>query len=205
MTYDLPFLGSRDVDEFLLGFHDVAVGERDGYLQRLRNMTRLGFPVGVSIGKGHPARYTADHFFQLLAATELYRCHIPPKLAVGLVTSSWTAMKASILDVWESVDASEHGILLELPRRFWRVPAEGGQRMIRTEGAGQAPMPERIAVIERSNIDALIDDDDLLTHCHIFIDVSKLIRGIFMHLKWGGTLMSAERIGCFMSGMERTR
>lgn len=203
MTLQPPSLGSRDVDEFLLSFHDVSVGEREGYLQRLRNMTRLGFPAGVSIGKGHPARYSADQFFQLLAATELYRCHVPPKLAVELVKSSWSAMRASILEVWDSVDAGEHGKLLELPRRFWRVPAEGGQRMIRTESAGQAPMAERIVVIERSDIDAEIDDGNPLTHCHIFIDVSKLIRFIFMHLKWGGTLMTPDQIACFMSGMAR--
>ena len=205
MELQLPSLSSRDVDHFLLGFHDVAAEERAGYIQRLRSITRLGFPTGLSIGKGHPARYHADQFFQLLAVTELYRCHVAPLQAVKLVTSSWQAMQSSIIAVWESVDAGEHGRLLEAPRKFWRVPAEGGQRQTRIAGAADAPVTERIVVIGREQVDALIDSGDLLTHCHIFIDVSKLVGGAFNHLKWGASPMSAEQIACFMSGMGRTR
>jgi len=205
MAMQLPSLSSRDVDDFLLTFHDVSDDEREGYLQRLRNITRLGFPAGVSMGKGHPARYAADQFFQLLAVTELYRCRVPPKLAVELVKASWPSMQNSILAVWQRRDAGENGKVLADPRKFWRVPAEGGQRMIRTADADKVQGAEQIAVVGRDDIDTLLDNSDRLTHCHIFIDVSKLIEGVFDHLKWGGTLLSADQIALFMAGMGRAR
>lgn len=205
MKLELPSLSSRDVDQFLLGFHGVSADEQDGYIQRLRSITRLGFPTGLSIGKGHPARYHANQFFQLLAVTELYRCHVAPLQAVKFVNSSWPAMQTSILDVWDSVDAGEHGRLLEAPRKFWRVPAEGGQRQTRVAGVNESVPAELIVVMGREEVDALIDSGDLLTHCYILIDVSKLIGGIFNHLKWGGSPMPPEQIACFMSGMSSAK
>jgi hypothetical protein len=201
MELQLPSLSSRDVDHFLLGFHNVSADERDGYIQRLRSITRLGFPAGLSVGKGHPARYDANQFFQFLSVTELYRCNVPPLQAVRFVDVSWPAMKASILTVWDSVDAGEHGRLLEVPRKFWRVPAEGGQRQTRVPGASEPHPAERIVVMSRSEVDALIDGNDLLDHCYSLIDVSKLIGGVFNHLKWSGNPMTAEQIACFMTGM----
>lgn len=201
MKLEPPSLSSRDVDQFLLGFHNVSADEQDGYIQRLRSITRLGFPSGLSIGRGHPARYNANQFFQLLAVTELYRCHVAPLQAVKFVNSSWLEMQASILAVWESVDAGEHGRLLETPRKFWRVPAEGGQRQTRVPGVNDSTPEELIGVLGREEVDKLIDSGDLLNHCFILIDVSKLIGGIFNHLKWGGDPMSVEQIACFMGGM----
>jgi hypothetical protein len=202
MQLELPSLSSRDVDQFLVNFHGVSDDERAGYVQRLRSITRLGFPAGVSAGKGHPARYNANQFFQLLAVTELYRCHVPPLQAVELVDTSWKAMKASILAVWDSVDAAERSELKVEAKQFWRIPAEGGQRQTR---AGEANLPEgeRVTVITREAIDDLIDGDDLRSHCHIFIDVSKLIRGVFYLLKFSGDSLSSDQIACFMGGMER--
>ena len=216
MDLQLPSLGSRDVDYFLLGFHGVSPDESDGYIQRLRSIQRLGFPAGLSIGKGHPARYNADQFFQLVAVTELYRCHVPPLQGVKLVENSWSVMKTSILEVWDTVDAGEHGRLLELAPKFWRVPAEGGQRQTRVTRADETKQSsatlssepaktERIEVLSRSQVDDLIDGNDLRAHCHILIDVAKLIGGVFMHLKWQGRPMTPEQIACFMSGMERPR
>ncbi len=201
MALELPTLSSRDVDQFLLDFHDVSEGEREGYLLRLRNITRLGFPAGVSEGKGHPARYAAEPFFQLLAVTDLYRCHVPPKIAVDLVKLSWPGMQESILAVWQRRHVSEHGKLLDDPRKFWRVPAEGGQRATRAVETDRVQQSERIAVISREEINELIDETDRLTHCHIIIDVSKLIDGVLDLLKWGGLLLTPEKIALFMSGM----
>ncbi len=201
MKLELPSLNSRDVDHFLVTFHGVSPDERDGYVQRLRSITRLGFPAGLSAGKGHPARYNANQFFQLLAVTELYRCHVPPLQAVRLVDTSWEAMRASVLAVWDSVNAAERGELKNEEKRFWRIPAEGGQRQTRS---GEASLPEggkRIDVITRDAIDDLIDGDELLSHCHIFIDVSKLIRGVFYLLKFSGDSLSSDQIACFMGGM----
>lgn len=203
MALQPPTLSSRDVDEFLLDFHEVLEGEREGYLLRLRNITRLGFPAGVSGGKGHPARYAADPFFQLLAATELYRCHVPPKVAVELVKMSWPGMRKSILTVWRKRDAAEQGRLLNSPRAFWRVPAEGGQRATRAAEADRVHPSERIAVIGREDVDMLVDQTDRRTHCHIFIDVAKLIEAVFDLLKWGGLVLRAEQIALFMGGMEQ--
>lgn len=202
MQLELPSLSSRDVDQFLVNFHDVNPDERDGYVQRLRSITRLGFPAGLSAGKGHPARYNANQFFQLLAVTELYRCHVPPLQAVKLVETSWEAIKASILAVWESVDAAERGELKVEAKQFWRIPAEGGQRQTRA-GETSSPGGEGVIVISRETIDDLVDGDDLLTHCHIFIDVSKLIRGVFYLLKFSGNSLSSRQIACFMAGMSR--
>lgn len=202
MKLEPPSLSSRDVDQFLVTFHGVSPAEREGYVQRLRSITRMGFPAGLSAGKGHPARYNASQFFQLLAVSELYRCYVPPLQAVRLVDTSWGAVKASILDVWDSVDAAERGQLRDLPQKFWRIPAEGGQRQTRAEGANSPPADE-ITVISREAVGQLIDGGDLLAHCHIFIDVSKLIWGVFNHLKFGGDPMSPDKIACFMGGMER--
>lgn len=202
MKLEPPSLSSRDVDRFLVSFHGVSPDEQEGYVQRLRSITRMGFPAGLSAGKGHPARYDASQFFQLFAVSELYRCYVPPLQAVRLVETSWAAMKASILDVWDSVDAAEHGHELDLPRRFWRIPAEGGQRQTRAEGATLPPAQE-ITVISREAVTHQIDDRGLLAHCHIFIDVSKLIGGVFKHLKFGSDPMTPDKIACFMSGMDR--
>lgn len=205
MALEPPSLSSRDVDEFLLEFHEVSEGEREGYLLRLRNITRLGFPAGVSGGKGHPARYAADQFFQLLAASELYRCHILPRPAVDLVEMSWPEMRRSILTVWRKRDAAEEGKLLDLPRAFWRVPAEGGQRATRAADAERVHSSQKINVIGREEVDMLVDQTDRRTHCHIFIDVAKLIEGVFDLLKWGGLLLSPQQIALFMAGMEKAR
>lgn len=205
MSLLAPSLSSRDVDEFLLRFHEVSEDEREGYLLRLRNITRLGFPVGVSVGKGHPARYAADQFFQLLAATELYRCHIPPKIAVELVGMSWPDMRQSVLTVWRKREAAEEGKLLNSPPAFWRVPAEGGQRATRVAEADRVHPSQRITVIGRGDIDKLIDETDRRTHCHIFIDVAKLIEAVFHLLRWGGLQLLPEQIALFMAGMEQVR
>jgi hypothetical protein len=205
MALEPPSFSSRDVDEFLLQFHEVPDGEREGYLLRLRNITRLGFPAGVSGGKGHPARYAADHFFQLVAATELYRCHILPKPAVDMVQMSWPDMRASILSVWRRRDAAQDGIVLDILRTFWRVPAEGGQRATRTADVGRIHPSQRITVVSREEINRFIDETDRRTHCHIFIDVEKLIDGVFDLLKWGAPLLREQQIALFMAGMEEDR
>ena len=75
--------------------------------------------------------------------------------------------------------------------------------MVRTESAAQVAAAERIEVVGRSGIDDLIDNEDPLTHCYIFIDVSKLVQAIFRLLKWGGRPMTPQQIACFMSGMGR--
>ncbi len=206
MILQLPSIGSREVDQFLLAFHGVSEGEREGYLLRLRNITRMGFPPGiVGGGKGHPVRYTAEQFFMLIAVTQLYRCHVPPKIAVQWVTLSWSEMKLSILAVWKRRNAAEHGNVMAELKEFWSVPAEGGQRAIRTEVAKKEKPTERIAVICRTDIDKLIDRSDRLNQCHIFIDVSKLIDATFDHLKFGERPLSPEKIAFFMAGMEETR
>jgi len=196
------FLGSRQVDQFLLGFHDVPSTEHDGYRQRLRNLTRMNFPVGVGSGRGHPARYKADQFFQLVTATELYRCHVPPVQLIKLIYGSWVLMRASILVVWHSVDAREHAKILDLQPMFWCVPAELGQKMIRTGKNSLISEDVKITVINREAADHRIYGEDRYLRRHILIDVNKLILSAFENLRYGTLFLPRDQILCFMSSMD---
>lgn len=201
MNLQLPSLGSRDIDGFLLRYHCVPQEQQEAYLQQLRNIPRLGFPSGLCIGRGAPARYAADQFFQLVVISELHRLRVPSAEAIKLIHASWAEMRVSVLTVWQSVEAAFRNLTQEIPQMFWLVPADRIHRVVASEGNYPMDQGEKITVVGQQEATDRIFNTDPRYRCHVFIHASKLVKDVFDFLQWGIDTMTPNQLECFMSGM----
>jgi len=163
-------LRSRDVDQFLLVFHDIEEKEQKGYIQRLKNITRMGVPTGVGGGRGHPAQYDLEQLFQLISVTMLYRCHLTPLYAVKLMQFSWHKMIASLDDQWKFVLSRNTEEPFHVERSFWSISTDWG--LAHTRNVAENLMPHSLEVINSSQLGNLMRDE--YKRSFILIDVRKV-------------------------------
>jgi len=140
-------LGTREVDRFLAGFHDIADDHRSAYAGRLKHLTRGGFPPGVSVGPGVAVRYDADMLFQMLVVTQLWQHGVSPARAIALVTEAWPRLRGDVLRVWLSVEASNRDgkpAKSYVDPIYWRVPVEALRHMARPDRPYSLDLDDRI-------------------------------------------------------------
>lgn len=163
-------LRSRDVDQFMLMFHDIEEKDQKGYIQRLKNITRMGVPTGVGAGRGHPAQYDLEQLFQLLSVTMLYRCHLTPLYAVQLMQSSWDRMIASLDDQWKFVISRNTDEPFLAERSFWSISTDWGLK--HTRDVSENLNDDSLQVILSSQLGDLMRNED--KRSFILVDVRKV-------------------------------
>ena len=195
-------LGSRDMERFLSEFHDIAPDEQSAYAGRLKHISRQGFPPGVGMGKGNPARYDANQFFQMVAITELAQFGVRPARAIKLLSKAWPHLRGAVLQVWASVDAAERGVALPVEPIFWNVPAEAQRDRTRPD---RPYSPDAADVIRAMTADEaqklLTEHSGYNIRRFAFIAAHQVIEDAFRNLKYGHLLWPHARIAAFVHTM----
>jgi len=196
-------LGTREVERFLAGFHDIADDHRSAYAGRLKHLTRGGFPPGVTVGAGVAVRYDADMLFQMLVVTELWQHGVSPARAMALVMEAWPRMRSDVLRVWLSVEASNRdGKPAEnyVAPIYWRVPVEALRHMARPHRPYSPDTEDRIDSLTRERAHAELDARGYSLRGSSFIKADQLVRDALRQL--GDTvLIHPGEVSPFMHGM----
>lgn len=194
-------LGSRDVERFLSSFHDIADDQLSAYAGRLKHISRQGFPPGVGAGRGTPARYDADQFFQMLAVTELAQFGVLPARAIQLVSEAWPRLRKTVLAVWASVNAAEQGKLVNVPPIFWSVPAQAQRRLAQPDLPYSPDADDVMRVMTANEVQEALAEGGYNVRRHAFIAAHQLIADAFQQIKFGHLSWPPERIAAFMQSM----
>lgn len=193
-------LGTREVERFLSGFHDIADAQHSAYAGRLKHLSRGGFPAGISAGPGIPAQYDADQFFQMVVVTELWQFGVPPARAIALVSEAWPRLREDVLRVWLAVDASEHsGKPADIQPVFWRVPVEALRHMARPGRPYSPDSADTLDVMTFEGTDAMMKRDGYDVRRHAFIVAHQLIQDALTQL--GYQLGGPYALAAFMQRM----
>lgn len=196
-------LGTREVDRFLAGFHDIADDQRSAYAGRLKHLTRGGFPPGVSVGPGVAVRYDADMLFQMLVVTQLWQHGVSPARAIALVTEAWPRLRGDVLRVWLSVEASNRDgkpAKSYVDPIYWRVPVEALRHMARPDRPYSLDSDDRIDTMTTEEAHADLDARGYGLRGSSFIKVDQLIQDALRQL--GDTVLPHPgEVGPFMHGM----
>jgi hypothetical protein len=192
-------LGSRDVERFLSAFHDIADDQESAYAGRLKHISRQGFPAGVGAGRGTPARYDADQFFQMLTVTELTQFGVRPARAIKLVSEAWPRLRDAVLQVWLAVDASQRSGTTELPSIFWRVPVEALHHMARPDRPYSPDAAATLDTITADEANAALKRRGYNVRRHAFIVADQMIHDALTQL--GYQLGGHAALAVFMGSM----
>jgi hypothetical protein len=180
-------LGTREIERFLSGFHDIADDQRSAYAGRLKHLNRQGFPAGISAGPGIPAQYDADQFFQMLVVTELWQFGVPPARAVALVSEAWPRLREDVLRVWLAFDASHRNgkpVADYVDPIFWRVPVEALRHMARPDRPYSPDSADTLDVMTFEGTDAMMKRDGYDVRRHAFIVAHQLVEDALTQLRW---------------------
>lgn len=178
-------LGTRDVERFLGGFHDIDGDHQSAFAGRLKHLTRGGFPPGITGGPGVPAWYDADRLFQMVTVTALWQHGAMPARAISLVLEAWPRLKQDVLHIWMAIDASERwGKPVEgyLSPAFWRVPVEALRHMARKDRPYSPDKEDTIETLTSEQAHAALDSRDYGLRGSAFIKADQLIRDAVTHL-----------------------
>lgn len=192
-------LGSRDVERFLAGFHDIAADHRSAYAGRLKHITRRGFPEGVASGRGTPAEYGADQLFQLMTAMELTQFGVMPLRAIALVSEAWPRLRGAVLDLWHVVEAASQGIAIERPAIFWRVPVEALRHMARPDRGYSPDAEDRLDTMTAEEARAALEERGYGLRRYAFIVADQMIHDALTQL--GHQLGGHDPLAAFMQRM----
>lgn len=195
-------LGTRDVERFLCGFHDIADDHRSAYAGRLKHLTRGGFPPGIAGGPGVPAWYDADRLFQMLIVTELWQLGVTPARSMALALEAWPRLKADVLRIWLAIEAERTGDLerAHVEPIFWRVPAEALRHMARPDRGYSPDSADRIDAMTAEEAHAALDSRSYSIRGIAFIKADQLIRDALRQL--GDTVLQYQgNVPLFMQSM----
>lgn len=192
-------LGSREVERFLSGFHDIAPDHLSAYAGRLKHIARQGFPAGVASGRGNPAEYDADQLFQLLLVTQLTQYGVQPGRAMRLVSEAWSRLQGDVLRIWEAIDASQYSGTLELPAIFWRVPVEALRHMALPDRPYSPDAEDRLDTMDAEQAHAALDRRDYGIQRHAFIAADQMVEDALTQLRH--QLGGHDALAAFMQGM----
>lgn len=195
------FFGSREVERFLVSFLGISNDGASNFSGRLKHLIRQKFPVGVDTGRGVPARYFSDQFFQVVVVVELWQWGVPPARAIKLVTDAWSELRSSIRAVWQTVDAGERGEVVDLEPIFWRVPVEALDYLIDQDRPWRSADADRLLVLtseQKKNAEAQAGKFDWRIP---YIEADKFLKAAFESLKYGGLGLPPAKIAAFMSTM----
>ena len=200
MAYET--LGSRDVERFLAEFHDIAPDQQSAYAGRLKHLSRQGFPPGVGAGRGTPAQYDADQFFQMVTVAELGQFGVPPARAIRLVTEAWPRLRETVLQVWLAIDASQRsGMPAEVEPAFWRVPAEALRDMARRDRGYSPDSSDTLVAMTPDEVDAVMKGGGYNVRRQAFVVAHQLIQDVLQQLRFGHLGMPFDRLAAFMRPM----
>jgi hypothetical protein len=151
--YAPPSLGSRQVEALVMSLHDIAPEHEIAFMGRVKHLNRLGFPRGISAGRGTPIKYDADQLFQVLAAFELAQLGASPQRAVQLLEECWSRVRNIIPRVWRRIELRDQGTVKDDEAIFWKVPAEAFRSFAR---ANRGYSPDEIDIIESITRDEIL-------------------------------------------------
>ncbi|MBC7496843.1 MAG: hypothetical protein H7243_06740 [Sphingomonadaceae bacterium] len=190
------------MERFLIEFHEIAPDEKSAFAGRLKHITRQGFPPGVGMGRGNPARYDANQFFQMVAITELAQLGVRPARAIKLLSKAWPHLRGAVLQVWASVDAADRGVTLKVLPIFWNVPAEAQRHRTRPDRPYSPDADDVMRAMTANEAQMLLTDHsgyDIRRFA--FIAAHQVIADAFQHLRTGSFLGPHIRIAAFVHTM----
>lgn len=193
--------GSRDVEQFLVTFHGISPTGASSFGGRMKHLIRQKFPAGVDSGRGVPARYMADEFFQVVVVSELWQFGVPPARATKLVVEAWPKLRRSIQTVWHTVEAAQRGAKLNLTPIFWSIPVEALGYLSNEYRPWEKPDADKISVATAKERDELENHAGKLSWRISYIKADKMLAAVFELLKHGTFHLSDEQIALFMSTM----
>jgi len=196
-------LGSRDVERFLSAFHDIADDQQSAYAGRLKHISRQGFPAGVGAGRGTPARYDADQFFQMLTVTELTQFGVLPARAIRLVSEAWHRLRKTVLQGWSVVEAAERGVLVTPAPIFWSVPAEAQRHRARPDRPYSPDESDILRAMTANEVQEALTESGYNVRRLAFIAAHQVIADAFQQLRFGHLCWSHQQLAAFMQSMTR--
>lgn len=200
---EIRTLGSRDVELFLSAFHDIADDQMSAYAGRLKHVARQGFPPGVGAGRGKPARYDADQFFQFLTVAELAQFGVTPARAIQLVSEAWSRLRTDVLNIWTSLADAEHGKIVETPSIFWSVPAQAQRHCARANMPYSLDADDVLRPVTVDQVQDALISGRYNVRRHAFIAAHQLVEDALSNLRFGHLSWPPEHIAAFMHGLRR--
>jgi hypothetical protein len=184
MKAETKTLGTREIERFLFGFHDIADDQQSAYAGRLKHLTRGGFPPGVSVGPGVPARYNAEMFFKMVVVTELWQFGVPPARAIRLVSEAWPRLQRDVLQVWRAIDEAHQKGYLEISSIFWRVPVEALHHMARRDRIYSPESEDTLTVMTGAGAETSMKEGGYNVRRKAFIVAHQLIHDALTQLSY---------------------
>lgn len=89
----------RDLEAVLAHLIGVFPAKRPRFQARLKQLQRMGFPVGINVGKAARTEYTVEHLAQLAIVLELLQTGITPERAISFVRSWWDEIRRGLIAV----------------------------------------------------------------------------------------------------------
>ncbi len=145
------------IEELLADVHRIAPAKRVAFQGRLKHFQRASFPTGQKPGKGRALNYTIEHLFKMVLAMELVQCGIPPKLAAGIVTDNWIALRTTIyLNTFSPSERREASA--DEADWCWLVRPEA-MRELTKEGVSEYDQMEAIMAVRESELSKFLFRD----------------------------------------------
>ncbi|UAJ10044.1 hypothetical protein [Polymorphobacter megasporae] len=192
--------GSRDVEAILGKFLGISEEGSKAFAGRMKHLIRQKFPDGVDTGRGVPARYYADQFFQVVVVVELWQWGVPPARATRMVTEAWPVLRKSVRTVWRAVEWAERNNKpeIEVEPIFWRVPVEALAYLTRERRPWRGPDADKLLVLTTEEREAVEQEMDGRDWRVAYIEAHKMLELLFRYLKLG-ELMPFEKVTSLMN------
>jgi len=197
----VPFyFGSREVEAVLGRFLGISEDGSKAFTGRMKHLIRQKFPEGVDTGRGVPARYYADQFFQVVVVVELWQWGVPPARATRMVTDAWPALRESVRTVWRAVEWAYRNkqAEIEVEPIFWRVPVEALDYLTDQRRPWRMPDADRLIVLTSETREALEQKMGGRDWRIAYIEAHKMLEQVFKYLRFGD-LMPFEKIISLMN------